>query len=162
MHTYMTVSEYRFIHLIISIYLHQTIVSPNQEVQNTISCDVIIVQTQDAAITLIVSQFPSMGWRIPERYTKSLACLTNGCSTFTFIIKEPYIQLYINLLRWYAVQWPDINRTIFLRYQYKYLPKIVAGKMNSSSPAMLDRKGNFQIDLDTDTVQCTHRIVQIK
>ena len=44
--TYMTVPQYGFIHLIVAIYLHEPVIAAHYQVQDAVTSDVIIVQTQ--------------------------------------------------------------------------------------------------------------------
>ncbi len=60
MHTDLTVSELRLVHFIITINLDKSIISTHNQVQDAVTRDVIIIQTEDATVTLVVRNLPSV------------------------------------------------------------------------------------------------------
>ena len=55
-------SEQRFIHLVVAVYLNKSVISSYNQIQNSVARDVVVIYTQDSSVTFIIGQFPSV-WR---------------------------------------------------------------------------------------------------
>ncbi len=63
MHTDLTVSELWLVHFIVTVNLDESVISSHNQVKDAVTRDVIIIQTEDATVTLVVRNLPSVSRR---------------------------------------------------------------------------------------------------
>ena len=62
---YLTVSEHGFVHFVVAVDFHQSVVAPHDQIEDAVAYDVIVVQAQDSPAALLIARLPSVHWRVP-------------------------------------------------------------------------------------------------
>ena len=58
--------ELRLIHFIVAINLDQSVIASDNQVEYAVACDVVIIQTEDTTVPLVVRNLPPVSRRGPE------------------------------------------------------------------------------------------------